>query len=427
MSRFDVAIVGGGVVGVSCAYFLAERGARVALLERGEICSGASYGNAGWIFPSHSQPLPAPGVVRQGLRWLLDPESPFYVKPRLDLALARWLLGFWRASSAARAHRAFALKRELSLRSLAYYEKLCALPAMDCGLQRAGLLMACAERSTLEQLGREVRTLRELGGEAVELGSDGLRERAPALSPELAGGFYFPVDAHVEPAAFVTGLAEQAGARGAQILPGMELIALERDGPRIARIVATRAELEADEVVLAAGAWLPGLARPLGLRVPIEAAKGYSLTYRRPPGFGDTAVMLTEARIGVSPTRDELRFAGTLELAGLDLGISPRRVEAIRRGALRFFPELPPLDRVETWRGLRPCTPDDLPVIGRTRTIPNLSLAGGHGMSGLAQGPITGALIAQLLCGERPELDLAPFSPDRFGAGRFGRPAAAVV
>ncbi len=414
MSRFDVAIVGGGVVGVSCAYFLRERGARVALLERGEICSGASYGNAGWIFPSHSQPLPAPGVVRQALRWLLDPESPFYVKPRPDPALARWLFGFWRASTAPRARRSFELKRELSLRSLPLFEKLCALPGMDCGLRRGGLLMACAERESLAQLREEVQILSELGGESIELSSEGLRAHAPALSAELAGGVFFPVDAHVEPAAFVRGLAAQASARGVEVHTNTEAIGFERRGERITRVVATRGEFEADEFVLASGAWVPGLLAPLGLRVPIEAAKGYSLTYRRPSGFGDTPVMLTEARIGVSPTRSELRFAGTLELAGLDLDINARRVEAIRRGARRFFPDLPPLDRVETWRGLRPCTPDDLPVIGRTRAVPNLSLAGGHGMSGLAQGPITGALIAQLLTGEPPELELAPFSPGRF-------------
>jgi D-amino-acid dehydrogenase len=191
-------------------------------------------------------------------------------------------------------------------------------------------------------------------------------------------------------------------------------MALEPHGGRIARIVSTRGELEPDEVVLAAGAWLPGLARALRVRVPIQPAKGYSLTYRRPPGFGDSPVMLTEARVGVSPTRSELRFAGTLELAGLDLSIDTRRVEAIRRAARRFLPDLPPLERVETWRGLRPCTPDDLPLIGRTHACANLTLAGGHGTNGLAQGPISGALVAQLLCGEPTELDLAPFSPDRF-------------
>jgi D-amino-acid dehydrogenase len=285
---------------------------------------------------------------------------------------------------------------------------------MDCGLERRGLLLACAEAATLERAREEARLLAALGGSSEELSPAELRARVPALAPDVAGGIYFPVDAHVEPAAFVRGLAEQARARGVRMFPHTEVIGLERQGARITRVVANRGEFVADEVVLAAGAWLPELARLLGVRVPIQAAKGYSLTYRKPKGFGDTPVMLSEARVGVSPTRETLRFAGTLELAGLDLRIQTRRVEAIRRAAQRFLPGLPPLERVETWRGLRPCTPDDLPLLGRSRAASNLSLVGGHGMSGLAQGPISGALLAQLLTGEPTELDLAPFSPDRF-------------
>lgn len=412
--RADVIVVGGGAIGVCCAWFLAARGIGVILLERGEICSGCSYGNAGWVFPSHSAPLPAPGAIRQGLRWLLDSTSPLYIKPRLDWELFRWLWRFRAACTEERMRRTFALNRELSLRSLALYEKLAALPELDFSYAQRGILVACATPRGLEEIAREVDLLQSIGGEGRVLDASGLRSVEPALSDELAGGAFLPADAHIRPAEFVTGLARAARANGVEIRTGTEVISLEVEGGRISRVIATRGEFACDALVLAGGSWSRGLATPLGLRLPIQPAKGYSLTYRRPEPFGDTPIMLSEAKVGVTPWADALRFAGTLELAGLDLGINRRRVAAIRSAATRYLPSLGELERIETWRGLRPCTPDDLPLIGPVRAIPNLILAGGHGMSGIAQAPLTGELVAQLIAGETPSMDPQPFSPDRF-------------
>ena len=412
--RADVIVVGGGAIGVACAWFLAARGIGVLLLERGEICSGCSYGNAGWVFPSHSMPLPAPGAIRQALRWMLDPASPFYVKPRLDRELLRWLWSFRAACTEERMQRTFGLNRELSLRSLELYEKLAALPELDFDYAQHGVLVACATSRDLEGIAEEVELLGRFGGEGRLLDASGLRGVEPALSDELVGGAFLPADAHIRPAAFVTGLARAAQARGVEIRTGTEVTSLEVERGRVSRVVATRGEFSCDALVLAGGAWSPELAAPLGLRLPIQPAKGYSLTYRRPEGFGESPIMLSEAKVGVTPWADALRFAGTLELAGLDLRIDPRRVAAIRRAAARYLPSLGELERIETWRGLRPCTPDDLPMIGRVAAIPNLLVAGGHGMSGIAQAPITGEIVASLLAGEPPPLDPAPFSPDRF-------------
>jgi D-amino-acid dehydrogenase len=407
-------VVGGGVVGVSCAFYLAERGARVTLVERGEICSGASYGNAGWVSPSLAVPLPAPGVVRTALRWLLDPESPFYVKPRPSLELVRWLLAFARASGDARMRATARACHELSLASLACYEALAKIPGLEFGFSPRGLVVACATRDGLAHARSELALCRELGGDGEMLDGAQLRARVPALAADLAGGVYFPIDAHVEPARFVLGLARECARRGVEVRTGTEVLAFEREGARIARALTTRGPLAADDFVLAGGAWSPGLVAPLGIRLPVQAAKGYSLTWRRPAVFGDLPVMLAEAKVGVTPMGEALRSAGTLELAGLDLSVNLRRVRAIERAARRFLPGLGALEHVETWRGLRPCTPDDRPVIGRPRAVANLVLATGHGMSGIAQGPITGRLVAQLLAGGRPDVDLSAFSPDRF-------------
>lgn len=411
----DVAVIGGGVVGVASAAFLAERGARVVLLERGEICSGASYGNAGWISPSHGTPLPSPGVVRQALRWLLDADSPFYVKPRFDLELALWLLEFLRASSAARARSTLRANRELILASLALYEKLAAEPGSDFGFARRGLVVACESPDGMEHARAELDALAELGGGGRELGNAELRALVPQLSPELRGGIYFPADAHLDPERLVQALARRAAANGAALWTRQEVLELELRGRRIERIVATRGELRAAEVVLAAGAWSPQLGAQLGLRLPVQAAKGYSVTVRRPADFGEHPVLLSEAKVALTPLGDALRFAGTLELAGLDLRVNARRVAAILRAVERFLPGLAAGPRIETWRGLRPLTPDDRPIIGRPRAFENLVVATGHGMSGISQAPMTAQLVAEICRGEAPGLPLGPFSPDRFG------------
>jgi len=411
----DVAVIGGGVVGVASAALLAERGARVVLLERGEICSGASYGNAGWISPSHGTPLPSPGVVRQALRWLLDADSPFYVKPRFDLELALWLLEFLRASSAARARSTLRANRELILASLALYEKLAAEPGSDFGFARRGLVVACESPDGMEHARAELDALAELGGGGRELGNAELRALVPQLSPELRGGIYFPADAHLDPERLVQALARRAAANGAALWTRQEVLELELRGRRIERIVATRGELRAAEVVLAAGAWSPQLGAQLGLRLPVQAAKGYSVTVRRPADFGEHPVLLSEAKVALTPLGDALRFAGTLELAGLDLRVNARRVAAILRAVERFLPGLAAGPRIETWRGLRPLTPDDRPIIGRPRAFENLVVATGHGMSGISQAPMTAQLVAEICRGEAPGLPLGPFSPDRFG------------
>ncbi len=412
--RGDAIVIGGGIIGAASAHYLAERGARVVLLERGELCSGASYGNAGWISPSHGAPLPAPGVIRQALRWLLDPESPFYVKPRLDLELVRWLLGFARAATAARAHETMVRNRELSLASLALCAELEARPGVDFGFSPRGVLVLCESAAGLEAAHRELEGLRALGGEGSALSPADVVKLAPRVAGPIAGAVLFPADAHVQPARLVAALAGLASARGARILTGHDVLALECDGRRIARVRTTHGEFTAEQIVVAGGAWSPTLVRALGLRLPVQGAKGYSVTVRCPADFGETPLMLSESKVFVTPMGEHLRFGGTLELAGLDLSVNLRRVRAVERAIARVLPGVEESEHVETWRGLRPLTPDDRPILGRPRAFENLVIATGHGMSGISQGVISGKLVAELVADERTSLDVAPFSPDRF-------------
>jgi D-amino-acid dehydrogenase len=410
----DVLVVGGGVIGVCTAYALQERGVRTTLVERGEICAGASHGNGGWIFPSESTPLPGPGVIRKSLPWLIDPESPLYIQPRPSLSLLRWMWRFRAACNEPDMRRSFGLRRALSLASLELYEKLAAIEGLEFGFKREGLIVACRTHEALTESQQDIRLLEAHGGSAKWLTADELCQRNPSLSPNLAGGIEFPADAHITPGDFVRNLAVELERRGASILPNTEVLDIEWSRRSPVRVHTTRGDFSASEVVLAAGAWTPELGRSLALRVPVEAAKGYSISVERPEDYPETPVMLAEAKVFVTPMGAMLRMGGTLELAGLDLRINRRRLDAVVRATHAYLPGLVPTPTIEIWRGLRPLTPDDLPIIGRPHGTAGVILATGHGMSGISQGPMTGELVAQLATGENPSIDMAPFSPDRF-------------
>jgi D-amino-acid dehydrogenase len=410
----DVLVVGGGVVGVCTAYSLVERGVRTILIERGEICSGASHGNAGWVCPSESAPLPGPGAIREALPWLIDPESPLYIRPRPSLSLLRWLWRFRAACNETALRESFQLRRALSLASLERYAKLAELGGVAFGFTQAGLAVAYRTREALVEAQHEVNLLEAAGGSAKWLSADELCQRIPALASDLAGGIEFPADAHITPGEFVRGLAVEAERCGLKIYTHTELLGVEWARRAPVRVHTTRGDFTADEVVLAAGAWTAELARDLGLRIAVEAAKGYSISVERPADYPDLPVMLEEAKVFVTPMGSQLRFGGTLELGGVDLRVNRRRLDAVARAAHTYLPGLESTPTLEVWRGLRPLTPDDLPILGRPAGTSGLILATGHGMTGISQAPMSGELIAQLVTGEPTALDLTPFSPDRF-------------
>jgi D-amino-acid dehydrogenase len=409
-----VLVIGGGVIGVCSAYYLAERGREVILLDKGEICSGCSYGNAGLIVPSHSIPLAAPGVLGQGLRWLRDPESPFYIKPRLDLELLSWLRRFTAACTMQWVRQGTPVLRDLHRASLALYEELAALEGLSFGFERRGILALFSSPHGHEEGLREARLLAEYGLDFQELDAEAVRERVPQVLPGVVGGVFYPEDAHLNPADFVVGLARVVENQGVRIHTRTEVLGFTASAGRITAVRTTRGDFQPAEVVLAGGSWSAELAKNLGLRLPIQPAKGYSITVKRPEAGPTVPLLLGGVRVGVTPLGELLRFAGTLELAGLDLSINPRRVDAILKGARRYLGGLDALEVVEIWRGLRPCTPDGLPILGRPAACENLTLATGHAMLGMCLGPISGKLVAQVVCHEPPALDLTALRAERF-------------
>jgi D-amino-acid dehydrogenase len=411
----DVVVVGGGVIGVCAAYYLRRAGLDVILLDKTAVAAGSSYGNAGLIVPSHSVPLAAPGVWLKGLRWMLSPESPFYIKPRPSPELLSWLWKFRAACTPGHVARALPLLRDLSFASLDLFRELAALPGLGFGFHQDGALTVFRTAAAYEAASEDARRLGQAGIATKFLDGPAARALEPALRPEVIGAILFPEDAHLVPDRFVRGLAGIAAAGGVRIQAPAEVLGFRTAGRRVVAVETTRGDLAADEVVLAAGAWSAEVGRALGLRLPIQAAKGYSVTWERPADGPRMPVLLGEGRAAVTPMEDTLRVAGTLELAGLDLSINRRRVGAVVRAAASYIAGVEGYTVREIWRGLRPCTPDGLPLLGRPAGWENVILATGHAMIGVSLGPITGKLVAELVAGRPPEMNVALLDPDRFG------------
>ena len=410
----DILVIGGGVIGVCSAYYLALRGFKVTLIEKDEIASGCSYGNGGLIVPSHVVPLASPGELGDGLRWLFDPESPFYIKPRCDLELMDWLARFVFASRESNMLRSLPVLRGLLFASRALYEELAQTAGFDFGFEEKGSLLVCLSKNALEGEKEETHVLERFGIPLRVVNQDEAHDLEPALSSNVVGGIFYPKDGRINPARFVVGLAEMAQGLGVQIWTKTEAMGFETSNGKIRAVHTTRGVFHPTQVVLASGSWSPAVARSLRLHIPIQAAKGYSITLENPPQVPKLPLSLGEAGVVVNPLGASLRIAGTLELAGMDFSFNSRRVEAIRKSSRAYLPGLDEAKVIEIWRGLRPCTPDGLPIISRSRGFDNLIVAAGHAMLGMSLGPVTGKLVSQLAAEEKTEVNVMPLRLERF-------------
>jgi D-amino-acid dehydrogenase len=310
------------------------------------------------------------------------------------------------------------LLRDLSLASRACFEELAALPGNDFGLVKKGLLMLCKTRHALDDEAKVAEQARALGMPAEVLDAKQTAALDPNVRMDIAGAVYFPKDCHLVPDRFLAGLQRQTTLMAGKFIWNADMTGwrIDRDGRIAAAKLRDGREIEADEFVLCGGSWSPLLARELGLNIPIQAGKGYSLTLPTPRQLPQICAIFTEARVAVTPMGGALRFGGTMEIAGLNEDINPIRVRGIVSAVPKYYPEFAPadFDGVAPWRGLRPCSPDGLPYLGRTAKCANLVVATGHAMLGLSLGPITGRLVAEILAGENPKFHLAQLSPDRY-------------
>jgi D-amino-acid dehydrogenase len=415
MSR-HIVILGGGVIGMAIAEACSRRGHRVTLIEREpENRDGCSFGNAGMVVPSHFIPLAAPGMVALGLKWMWNPESPFYIKPRLDPDLIRWGLRFILSATKQHVIRAAPLIRDLSFASRASYLEF-NNEEKEIGLVTKGLLMLCKKHSTLDEEAHVAQRALELDIPAEVLDSAATSALDPNISMNIAGSVYFPQDCHLRPELYIAALHRRAKSHGANFLWSTDVSGFHRDGQKLRAVKTSKGEIEGDAFILSGGVWSDQMIRSLGSRLPMQAGKGYSVTVANPVECANLCSILTEARVAVTPMGHTMRFGGTMEISGTSSTVSQRRVDGIIRAACDYFPafERSHFDGIKPWHGLRPCSPDGLPYLGKTKAADNLIIATGHAMMGLSLAPVTAQIAARLTDQEDPGFDLTMLSPDRF-------------
>lgn len=409
----DVLIVGAGIIGTAIGAELSRRGAQVCVMDQGQVGKGCSYGNAGWMTPCFSMPLPMPGMLLKSMKWLLDPQSPLYIKPSFSLDLASWLLQFMKAMNETQAKRAVECLVVLSQKSLEEYKKL-GRKYPEIHFEQKGLLMVSRTGAGVASAVEELDYVKDLGVPGKVLNSDEIQAMEPALKAPLLGGVYFSHEAMAEPFQVVQALAKEIRSHGGEILENTEMQDLVISGNQIEKVLTSQGEIKARQVVMATGSWSKSLAKKMRLRVPILGGKGYAMIVPPLAKQPKYPLMLVEKKIAVTPRQNSLRIAGTLELVDQDFSITQKRVENIKRGAREFL-ELPEdLQVQELWAGLRPCTPDGVPLIGYHKNISNLVLAVGHQMLGLQSGAGTGLLVADLVEGKNPFVDLSVLDANRF-------------
>jgi D-amino-acid dehydrogenase len=415
-----VLIVGGGIVGLSVAYYCSRKGHRVTLLDRGgPNRDGCSFVNAGMLVPSHIVPLASPGMVQLGLRWMWNPESPFYLKPRLSTDLLSWAWKFHRAATQAHVDRAAPVLRDLHLASRDCYREWASLWNNDFNLTERGMLMLCNTERGLEEETKAAEYARRLGIFAEVLTPSETAALEPNLRMAIAGAVYYPVDCHLTPGRLMAMLAREVERAGVEVSYDTGVDGWRSKGDRIEAVRTNRrdaAELAADEYVVCAGIWSQNIVRDLDIRIPMQAGKGYSLTMENPATLPRVCSILSEARVAVTPMGSSLRFAGTMELTGIDEGINAARVRGIVKSVAGYFPDVTPahLEQATVRSGLRPCSPDGLPYVGRVSRFANLSVATGHAMMGISLGPITGKLMSETLSDEPLSCSMEGLSPDRY-------------
>jgi D-amino-acid dehydrogenase len=409
-------VVGGGVVGLCCAYSLGGAGVETVVLEGGRVGAGASAGNAGWVTPSLATPLAGPGRLISDLKSALHPRGALVMRPALDTSWIRWLAQFRRHCTAERFSSGV---RALLALSESTFEQLDAYrtAGVTYELGDAGILTVALDRKALAWYADLYQDLRRLGfqGRLEELSGDEARALEPALGPAVACATQTTVDRFVRPESLTDGLAAHLRTCGMRIDEGRAVQSVERSGGRWS-VVTDQGVEQADVVVMATGVGTVGLLRKLGMRVPVIGAKGYSVTLRGVGRRPEHALYLCEPKVGVSPFSTGVRIAGVFELPGRDLSVDPRRIRQIVDDSLPFFGEWRPGPGEEHpagWAGLRPSTPDGLPLLGPVSSHPGLYLATGHGMLGVTLGPASGAAIARMVTERAVPADLEPFRPDR--------------
>lgn len=410
-----VNIIGGGIVGLSCAYALVKKGYNVCVIDPKTDASGASFVNAGYLTPSHIMTIASPGMIKKGLKWMWNSSSPFYVKPRFNIDFIKWSWKFFKSATTQKVAAAIKPIKEINLLSEQVYRDL--LSSGDLGefmLEDKGLLMLYKTAKSAADEG-EVAAIAAREGLAVKsLSKKELHLLQAGLDPDISGAIHYLCDAHTTPTEIMPALRSYLENQGVQFVQEAVTGFSTSSDSKIVSVETANKSLKADYSVLAAGAWSQQLAKMLGMDLLIQAGKGYKIDVYRPTGIEYPAILM-EAKVAVTPMKGFTRFAGTMELSGINTNIRKERVQAIANAAASYYPGLSITEeeKLAATSGMRPVSPDGLPYIGWSGFYSNLLVASGHAMMGWSLGPGTGKIISQLIAGQTPDIDIQPFDPNR--------------
>jgi D-amino-acid dehydrogenase len=407
-------IIGGGIIGLCSAYYLQKEGHQVTVVDQSGMDSGASYVNAGYLSPSHIVPLSAPGVMKKGLKWMFNSSSPLYIKPRLESDFLKWVLAFNKSCNANHVKKAIPAIKSISLLSQDLYDDIKQTENFSFHYEKKGLLMLCQTEKMLEEEVKTAHLAKREGLDASEISLQELKTLEPNVNINVKGATYYKCDSHTTPHEFMAEMKTYLQTVGVQFLLNEKVEDLTVDNGKISEIKTNKQSLKADEFVLAAGSWSNLLSKKLGLKLLLQAGKGYRINTTQTTGIQIPSI-LTEAKVAVTPMNGFTRFAGTMEIAGINHTINSTRVEAISQATTRFYPnvELTQQEKQNAACGLRPVTPDGLPYIGKSSKCENLTIATGHAMMGWSMGTATGKLVSEIISNHPTSLDVNVFTPDR--------------
>ncbi len=408
-------IIGGGIVGLSSAYFLSKEGHQVTVIDKGDITSGASFVNAGYITPSHIIPLASPGMIAKGIRMMFNSASPFYMKPRLDADFLKWSWYFHKSSTPEKVEKAIPVIKEINLISRELFADIKNSGDLgDFQLERKGLLMLYKTEASYLHEKQVAERVHFEGLEVSELNKSELQKLEPNVNIDAEGAIHYECDGHTTPTEIMPKLLNYLKTQGVVIKTNEEVLDIKTASGEIKKIITDKNIYQPDEVVLAAGSWSGELSKKLNLKLSLQGGKGYRINVERNTGISIPAILM-EAKMAVTPMKGFTRFAGTMEFSGNNNLVRKERVLAIAKGAHSFYPELEinSIEMESAKTGLRPVSPDGLPYIGKSASINNLTIATGHAMMGWSLGPATGKLVSELIDDKKTSMNIAAFSPER--------------
>jgi D-amino-acid dehydrogenase len=410
----DVLIIGGGVIGLASAYYLAKAGKSVRLVEQDRIGAGASSGNCGLIFTSHLIPLCAPGTIQQEIKRMFRRTSPLYVSFALDIKRLNWFLNFAKKCKSEHMAHAIPAREKILQSSKSLFETLFRKEQLECDWEERGVLLVFKTQSEMQKYSHANNYLKPFGLDAVPLVGDELFSFEPALQKNVYGAWFHKTDGHLRPDRLMQTWKHLLQKMGAAIEENCRLEALVSEQNRIFKAKTTRGDYTADEYVLTIGAWTPQITQALGLNIPIQPGKGYSITMERPAVCPKIPCYFYEKSVVATPWKSGFRLGGTMEFSGFNSDILAGRIQNLASAAKEYLNAPIGQPIIEEWVGMRPMVYDDLPIIGRGPNHRNLVIATGHGMSGISMATGTGKLVSEIIRGCEPHIDPTAFDVNRF-------------